>query len=200
MFPLRSKISLKMALVLITCSWLISFGTALPYIFVVELEELEFQNRKEIKCKEVWPEYYTETCDKLQLEKTGRKIYTTVAVIVMYCLPVIIMVATYIVIVIKLITRKAPGGRTSEAHERKRKRVRALFVLLSGNTGFYLYLQTHIYLLRSADKVGGPFCCCVVFSFLFFFFYFFPTICVLRFLCHFHRIFLIFGQLIDNNL
>ena len=40
--------------------------------------------------------------------------------------------------------------------------------------------------LRSADKVGRPFCCCIVFSlFLLLFFYFFPTICVLRFLYHF---------------
>ena len=42
-------------------------------------------------------------------------------------------------------------------------------------------------LLRSADKVGRPFCCCIVFSLflLLLLFYFFPTICVLRFLCYF---------------
>ena len=46
--------------------------------------------------------------------------------------------------------------------------------------------EDHPQSLRSADKVGRPFCCCIVFSlFLLLLFYFFPTICVLRFLCHF---------------
>ena len=119
-FPLRGKISLKMALVLITCSWLVSFGSALPYIFVMEQTELQFKNRKEIECKEAWPEYYTEDCSK---EKTEKKIYYTLLVIVMYFVPVIVMFVTYTVIVIKLIFRKAPGGRTSEAQERVRKKV-----------------------------------------------------------------------------
>ena len=30
-------------------------------------------------------------------------------------------------------------------------------------------LYTFVYFLRSADKVGRPFCCCIVFSFLFLF-------------------------------
>ena len=57
-------------------------------------------------------------------------------------------------------------------------------------------------LLRSADKVGRPFCCCVVFSFLFIFFSFisFPLSAFCDFSAIFHRISLIFGQLVDDNL
>ena len=79
--------------------------------------------------------------------------------------------------------------------------------------------------LRSADKVGGPFCCCIVFSFLFikvcrqrrktflllcclfflvYFFVFsfisFPLSAFCDFSAIFHRISLIFGPLVDNNL
>ena len=56
--------------------------------------------------------------------------------------------------------------------------------------------------LRSADKVGRPFCCCIVFSFLFLFYYFisFPLSAFCDFSAIFDPIFLIFCQLIDNNL
>ena len=56
--------------------------------------------------------------------------------------------------------------------------------------------------LRSADKVGRPFCCCIVFSFLLFLFYYFISFLLSAF-CDFsaifHRISLIFGQLVDNK-
>ena len=56
-------------------------------------------------------------------------------------------------------------------------------------------------LLRSADNVGRPFCCCIVFSLLFFFYFFsFPLTAFCDFSAIFHRISLIFGQLVDNNL
>ena len=55
--------------------------------------------------------------------------------------------------------------------------------------------------LRSADNVGRPFCCCIVFSLLFFFYFFsFPLTAFCDFSAIFHRISLIFGQLVDNNL
>ena len=61
------------------------------------------------------------------------------------------------------------------------------------------------FLLRSADEVGRPFCCCIVFSFLLFLFYYFyfisfPLSAFCDFSAIFHRISLIFGQLVDNNL
>ena len=53
-------------------------------------------------------------------------------------------------------------------------------------------------LLRSADNVGRPFCCCIVFSF--FLFFSFPLTAFCDFSAIFHRISLIFGQLVDYNL
>ena len=55
--------------------------------------------------------------------------------------------------------------------------------------------------LRSADKVGRPFCCCIVFSLLFFIIFFsFPLTAFCDFSAIFYRISLIFDQLVDNNL
>ena len=54
--------------------------------------------------------------------------------------------------------------------------------------------------LRSADNVGRPFCCCIVFSLFLLFFISFPLSAFCDFSAICHRIFLKFGQLMDNNL
>ena len=57
------------------------------------------------------------------------------------------------------------------------------------------------FLLRSADKVGRPFCNCIFFSLLFLFYCIsFPLSAFCDFSAIFHRIFLIFYQVMDINI
>ena len=58
-FPLRRKMSHKAALIVIICSWIVSMGTATPYLFVKQQVEREYLNTVQIRCKENWPTYYT---------------------------------------------------------------------------------------------------------------------------------------------
>ncbi|KAK3092047.1 hypothetical protein FSP39_024703 [Pinctada imbricata] len=120
-FPLRGKIKIKVAIFAIVVSWLLSVGTASPYLFVMRQESLQFKNRRKIECVEKWPEYYNSSCGRVM---PHRKLYYTLAVTVMYVVPVIIMAVTYTIIVIKLIFKKVPGGgRNSEAHERRKRKL-----------------------------------------------------------------------------
>lgn len=57
-FPLKRKLSHKITMVVIVCSWIISMGTASPNLFVKEQSERQYSDMLQILCKDNWPSFY----------------------------------------------------------------------------------------------------------------------------------------------
>lgn len=57
-FPLKRKLSHKITMVVIVCSWIISMGTASPYLFVKEQSERQYSDMLQILCNDNWPSFY----------------------------------------------------------------------------------------------------------------------------------------------
>lgn len=132
-FPLRSRLSPLLTGMVIGLTWLISIGTALPQLIVMEQKELFWKNRHEVWCEESWPRVYVnEDCD---VTEPGRKVYYTVYVVVIYFLSVVFMVAAYSLIMVTIVTRKLPGAVTDSivAAQDKSKRKVCLQNVLNGN-------------------------------------------------------------------
>ncbi|CAC5403024.1 NPFFR2 [Mytilus coruscus] len=75
-FPLKGKLTLRGIYISITVTWTISLAIASPHLFIRELIEMQFRNRKDTSCQEQWPKYYTD--NKCKTEEPGRKIYYTI--------------------------------------------------------------------------------------------------------------------------
>ncbi|XP_061182415.1 QRFP-like peptide receptor [Saccostrea echinata] len=132
-FPLRRKMSHRAAMVAISCSWIVSVGTAFPYLLVKKQIEMQFSDFLRIQCKEKWPSYYTESSGNgtCETEEPGKKLYYTLTFIIMYVIPILVMGITYTIISITLVNRKGPGGKATSSIDKARKKViRMLIVVL----------------------------------------------------------------------
>jgi len=123
-FPLRGKMSTTVMSVSIGLCWLVSAGIASPHLSIRKHIVYNWKDREEIFCTEAWPKYYiNKDCES---GEPGRKIYYTVEGVVMYFIPVVVMIAAYTVISLKLVLRKAPGNNvrsTTSSQDRTRKKV-----------------------------------------------------------------------------
>ncbi|XP_060590323.1 neuropeptide FF receptor 2-like [Ruditapes philippinarum] len=118
-FPLKSKGKIKIKYGLLA-SWIIAVLNGLPHLFTRRLEELYWANRHEVWCRSDWPQIFTS--EKCETAEPLRTIYYTCLTIIMYFLPVFIIAVAYVAIMIKLLTRVAPGESTSSPKDYQKKR------------------------------------------------------------------------------
>ena len=124
MFPLKGKLSVNGIYISIFITWVVSITIALPHLFIRQVFEIQFRNRKDVVCQENWPKYYIDT--ECNSDEPGKIIYYTVEGVVMYIIPILVMMAAYGVIIVKLTIRKIPGNVTmslTTAQDKTRKKV-----------------------------------------------------------------------------
>ncbi|XP_048763243.1 allatostatin-A receptor-like isoform X2 [Ostrea edulis] len=132
-FPLRQKMSHRAVIVAITCTWIVSAGTAFPYLLVKKQTEHQFKDVLRSRCREKWPSYNTGLGEdgSCKTDEPGKKLYYTLTLIIMYVIPILVMGITYTIITVTLINRKGPGGKSTSSVDRARKKViRMLIVVL----------------------------------------------------------------------
>ncbi|XP_071133277.1 substance-P receptor-like [Mytilus edulis] len=131
-FPLKGKMTKRGIYISISVTWISSLAIASPHLFIHELVDMQFRNRKDTICQESWPKYYTDT--KCKTEEPGKKIYYTIEGVVMYFIPILVMIVAYSIIIMKLTFRKIPGNITTSStssHDKiRRKVIRMLLVVL----------------------------------------------------------------------
>lgn len=123
-FPLRARMTTTRAGIIITVTWLISIGVAIPQLIVRRQTEFRWANRHEIYCDEVWPTTYVN--NRCEVDQPERKVYYTMFVFVLYFVPILVMILAYSVIVWTLLKRKAPGVAimsTALAQEKSKRKV-----------------------------------------------------------------------------
>ncbi|XP_067671255.1 neuropeptide FF receptor 2-like isoform X2 [Haliotis asinina] len=131
-FPFRAKWSSVVTGLVIVLTWCVSTMIASPHLWIRQQFKLQWKDRLEIWCEEVWPKIYKNAdCETYQ---PGKMIYYIVEGVVMYFVPIAVMIGAYSVITIKLCLRRAPGtliGSTASAQEKsKRKVVKMLVAVL----------------------------------------------------------------------
>ena len=110
--PLRSPlISRKLCPLFILATWIVAIAVASPNLFVYKLVE----NPGEMKCQNQWAKTF------------GEKSFVTyllAGVSVFYYIPMILLVAVYSIILIKLKKQAHPGEQSVNAEEQRTKRNR----------------------------------------------------------------------------
>ncbi|XP_048756965.2 neuropeptide FF receptor 2-like isoform X1 [Ostrea edulis] len=133
MFPMKGKLSNKMLTFLVVFSWIAAIGTSAPNLKVRQKLEVQWRNRRDVWCDEIWPRFYTDT--KCNSDQPGRRSYYVFLSVFMYFIPMIVMMVAYGLMGLKLFLRRIPGHEihaTNEAHCNARKKVlRMFFVVLT---------------------------------------------------------------------
>jgi len=116
-YPLQATRSrLRVAVSLIITVWIISAAVAMPHLITWRLLEIQWKDRLERACIDVWPQYYYQTADGLCLtHKPTRKIYVTIHIVILYFLPVVVMTCAYVIIGRTLWKRKMPGEGSTKS-------------------------------------------------------------------------------------
>lgn len=124
-FPYLPKLSTKMALLVICSIWILSLSICTPYAVYMKYLPVSLQEgRSTPRCDEEWP------------SQRGRRTFGTVALIVQYSLPLIVITSSYVCIWLKLRSQAAKGltnskrGRASTALIRKRRTNRMLIAMV----------------------------------------------------------------------
>ena len=110
--PLRSPlISCKLCPFFILATWIVAIAVASPNLFSYKLVE----NQEEVKCQNQWAKTF------------GEKSFVTyllAGVSVFFYIPIILLVAVYSIILIKLKKQVHPGEQSANAEEQRTKRNR----------------------------------------------------------------------------
>lgn len=125
MFPMKGRLSRNMLTFLVVFSWVAALGTSAPNLKVRKKLEIQWRNRKDVWCDEIWPRFYTDT--KCNSDQPGRKSYYVFLSIFMYFIPIVIMVVAYGLIGFKLFRRRIPGNGINDVncvHGNARRKVK----------------------------------------------------------------------------
>ena len=114
MFPMKGRLSKNMLTFLVVFSWVAALGTSAPNLKVRKKLEIQWRNRKDVWCDEIWPRFYTDT--KCNSDQPGRKSYYVFLSIFMYFIPIVIMVVAYGLIGFKLFRRRIPGNGINDVN------------------------------------------------------------------------------------
>ena len=110
--PLRSPlISRKLCPFFILTTWIVAMAVTSPYLFAYKLVE----NPEEMKCESLWAETFGEK---------SLVTYMLAGVSVFFYIPMILLVAIYSIILIKLKKQAHPGEQSANAEEQRKKRNR----------------------------------------------------------------------------
>ncbi|XP_041362270.1 QRFP-like peptide receptor [Gigantopelta aegis] len=123
-FPFKAKWSPTATGVVIACIWIVAFSVACPQLVVRQLFEIQWKDRHQVWCQQVWPNVYKDAqCNIYQPSKIA---YYIIQGILMFFFPVAIMIGAYTIIVVKLVVRKAPGSHiisTAHAQEKAKRKI-----------------------------------------------------------------------------
>nr|XP_022309956.1 neuropeptide FF receptor 2-like [Crassostrea virginica] len=131
MFPMKGRLSRNMLTFLVVFSWVAALGTSAPNLKVRKKLEIQWRNRKDVWCDEIWPRFYTDT--KCNSDQPGRKSYYVFLSIFMYFIPIVIMVVAYGLIGFKLFRRRIPGNGMNHVncvHDNARRKVIRMFIVV----------------------------------------------------------------------
>lgn len=124
MFPMKGRLSKNMLTFLVVFSWVAAIGTSAPNLKVRQKLEIQWRNRKDVWCDEIWPRFYTDT--RCNSDQPGRRSYYVFLSVFMYFIPITVMMLTYGLIGVKLFRRQMPGNGVSavnDVHGNARKKV-----------------------------------------------------------------------------
>ena len=108
--PLRSPlISRKLCPFFILTTWIVAMAVTSPYLFAYKLVE----NPGEMKCESLWAETFGEK---------SFVTYSLAGVSVFFYIPMILLVAVYSIILIKLKKQAHPGEQSANAEEQRKRR------------------------------------------------------------------------------
>ena len=107
--PLKPRLKPLATSIIITVTWLISIAIATPQLIYRQQLEMYWKDFHEVWCQEQFPEVYIDK--DCNTEKTGKKIYYMVQIVVMYFIPIVVMVVAYTLVILKMVFYKTPGQR-----------------------------------------------------------------------------------------
>ena len=112
-FPLRSPlIGSKLCPFFILATWIVAMAVFSPYLFALKLVEYPGGLVCELRWKEVFG------------ESSSSENYFVSIVIIVYLIPLVLIAILYIIIYIKLKSRKIPGERSANAGQQRQQRER----------------------------------------------------------------------------
>ncbi len=116
-YPLRAKkIRRWMVFLPVALIWISAAAVASPMLWSWQMTSIQWKDRHEMFCREVWPRYNYLTADGQCLTHApGRTAYVTVNVVLLYFVPILVMSVAYSVIVYTLWRRKVPGESSESA-------------------------------------------------------------------------------------
>ncbi|GFO12463.1 neuropeptide ff receptor 2 [Plakobranchus ocellatus] len=131
-FPFKRHWSSLATGAVIAAAWIVSLATAAPQLIVRKELKHEWQDRTDRWCAEVWPEYYIDT--ECNTESPGKITYYILVGVVMYFLPILVMIFTYSIIALRLLSRRNPSRRPSggkmSSQDRAKKKVTKMLVMV----------------------------------------------------------------------
>ena len=119
-YPLKRRMNALATLIVIAVTWLLSTAMASPQLVYRKQYELYWKNYHEIWCTASFPKVYIDS--ECNTDRVGRKAYYMVQTVVMFFIPILIMVATYTIIIMKMVFRKVPGRRVTMSSQEKAKK------------------------------------------------------------------------------
>ena len=128
-FPLKPRMNTLVTLVIIGVTWLLSIAMASPQLVYRRQYELYWKNYHAVWCTAAFPKMIIDT--ECNTEEIGKKAYYMVQSTVMFFIPILIMVVTYSLIILKMIFRRIPGRRSRiSSHDKAKKKVNGLLFIL----------------------------------------------------------------------
>lgn len=131
MFPMKGRLSKNLLTFLVVFSWVAAIGTSAPNLKVRQKLEIQWRNRKDVWCDEIWPRFYTDT--RCNSDQPGRRSYYIFLSVFMYFIPITVMMLAYGLIGVRLFRRQMPGNgvtAVNDVHGNARKKVMRMFVVV----------------------------------------------------------------------
>ena len=142
--PLRSPlISRRLCPFFILTTWIVAMAVASPNLFVYKLVE----NPGEMKCEGLWAETFGEK---------SLDIYNLTGVSVFFYIPMILLVAIYSIILIKLKKQAHPGEQSANAEEQRKKRNRNVLKMAIAIVLAFFLCWIPSYTLGLINQISAP--------------------------------------------
>ncbi|GFT68976.1 putative neuropeptide receptor [Nephila pilipes] len=124
-FPLHSRITKHRNRLVITFIWVVSVIVSTPFLIVKRYTANQKRNFPEVSCEDDW--------DSLSKTYPLKQIYYTFMTMTLFFLPVIIMIALYLIVVRQLHELQVPGETNINVHQHNKMKVtkRVCIILVS---------------------------------------------------------------------
>ncbi|GAB6030927.1 hypothetical protein CHUAL_007754 [Chamberlinius hualienensis] len=135
-FPLRVRLVQQRPSIVIGLIWCLAMAVSAPFLIYKEYQQINWKNFVECQCVERWPVRFEYSLELGACVATtpAKQIYYTFVTVALFFLPMLIMSATYCMIVWRLWVTQVPGERSDAAvttqSRSKRKVVKMVFIIL----------------------------------------------------------------------